>query len=68
VKEMNSPLLEHNQWLMFFVRAGTWLLLLTNFVPISLIVTFEMVKFIQAYFMEVDADMVCPYRGHNATV
>lgn len=26
---------------------GTWLLIFTNFVPISLLVTLEMVKFIQ---------------------
>lgn len=30
-----------------FVKWGSWILLFTNFVPISLIVTLEMVKYIQ---------------------
>jgi phospholipid-transporting ATPase len=30
----------------FFVRIGNWILIFTNFVPISLLVTLEMVKFI----------------------
>jgi phospholipid-transporting ATPase len=33
---------------------GTWILLLTNFVPISLMVTLELVKFWQAMFMSQD--------------
>ncbi len=32
----------------------TWFLLFSNFVPISLIVTLEMVKFIQAQFIQWD--------------
>jgi magnesium-transporting ATPase (P-type) len=32
-------------------RAGRWLLILSNFVPISLIVTVESVRFLQAYFI-----------------
>lgn len=59
IKEMNSPFILKNHWIMFFIRMGTWVLLLTNFVPISLIVTFEMVKYLQAAFMECDADMIC---------
>lgn len=68
LKEMNSPTIMKAPWLMYFIRMGTWLLLLTNFVPISLIVTFEMVKYLQAWFMECDVDMVCEYRGHNCVV
>lgn len=30
-----------------FIKWGSWILLFTNFVPISLIVTLEMVKYIQ---------------------
>jgi len=29
----------------FFVKWGTWILIFTNFVPISLLVTLEMVKY-----------------------
>lgn len=36
---------------------GTWILLQTNFVPISLIVQMELVKFWQAIFMTYEADM-----------
>lgn len=36
---------------------GTWILILTNFVPISLVVTLELVKFWQAMFMTYDIMM-----------
>jgi len=32
-------------------KFGTWILIFTNIVPISLIVTLEMVKYLQAFFM-----------------
>lgn len=35
-------------------RFGTWMLLFANFVPISLIVTMELVKFFQAQFIQWD--------------
>lgn len=38
----------HNE---MFKKWGSWILLFTNFVPISLIVTLEMVKFIQGIFI-----------------
>ena len=38
-------------------KFGTWMLLFANFVPISLIVTLEMVKFLQAQFIQWDADI-----------
>ena len=41
-----TPILEKFPFLIFFVRIGTWILMLTNFVPISLLVTVEMVKYI----------------------
>mmetsp|Transcript_1437 Transcript_1437/g.935 ORF Transcript_1437/g.935 Transcript_1437/m.935 type:complete len:353 (-) Transcript_1437:826-1884(-) len=40
---------------LFFVAFGTWFLAFMNLVPISLMVTLEVVKFIQAYFMQWDA-------------
>ena len=36
---------------------GTWILIFTNFVPISLMVSLEMVKFWQAMFMANDVTM-----------
>lgn len=38
----------------FFVRFGNWMLIFSNFVPISLLVTLEMVKFIQGYIIAND--------------
>jgi len=40
-----------------FIRFGNWLLLFTNFVPISLLVTLEMVKLFQGIFMTMDPKM-----------
>jgi len=39
------------------IRFGTWMLLFANFVPISLIVTMEVVKFFQAQFIQWDANI-----------
>ena len=39
-----------------------------NFVPISLIITLEMVKFIQAFFINVDAMIFDDERGIEAKV
>ena len=36
------------------ITFGTWFVNMMNLVPISLIVTLEMVKFIQAYFINQD--------------
>jgi phospholipid-transporting ATPase len=38
----------------FFVDFGTWFIAFMNFVPISMMVTLEMVKFIQAWFITCD--------------
>ncbi|CAD8067999.1 unnamed protein product [Paramecium sonneborni] len=37
-------------------RWGTWLLIYTNFVPISLLVTLEMVKYLQGMMIEIDKE------------
>ena len=42
---------------LFFQMAGTWVVINSNFVPISLLVTMETIKFFQALFMEWDIDM-----------
>ena len=46
-----------NWWLLFVQKTGTWILIFTNFVPISLIVTLEIVKYWQGTFMSWDAEM-----------
>ena len=40
--------------LTFAINFGTWFLIFMNFVPISLMVTLECVKFVQAYFIAND--------------
>lgn len=37
--------IEDVPWKSFFVKWGSWILIFTNFVPISLLVSLEMVKF-----------------------
>ena len=47
-----------NEFMEIFVKmTGTWIVINTNFVPISLLVTMETIKFFQAMFMEWDIDM-----------
>ena len=41
----------------FFTTLFTWILILANLVPISLLVTIELVKFAQAYFITWDAEI-----------
>ena len=41
----------------FFINYFSWMLLFGNFVPISLLVTLELVKFLQASFIASDLDM-----------
>ena len=46
-----------NPILLFIQKTGTWILIFTNFVPISLIVTLEIVKYWQGSFMGFDINM-----------
>jgi len=51
-----------NEWnttwgLLFFKTTCTWVLIFTNFVPISLLVTLELVHFFHAIFMSKDVMM-----------
>jgi phospholipid-transporting ATPase len=42
-------------WFVFLLsRLGTWILIFTNLVPISLLVTMEMIKYIQGMFISWD--------------
>ncbi|KAL4432773.1 hypothetical protein ABPG74_011594 [Tetrahymena malaccensis] len=56
----SSDVYEDANAINFFVRLGNWILIFTNFVPISLIVTLETVKFIQGMFMTADEKMGNP--------
>ena len=49
--------LEHGFGYYLIQLTGTWVLIFTNFVPISLMVTLELVKFWQAMFMAKDWTM-----------
>lgn len=46
----------------------TWILLFTNMVPISLLVTLEIVKFCQALFISWDADIYDQDKGLETVV
>ena len=45
-----------------------WFIALRNFVPVSLLITLEMINFIQAYFISVDIDMCDKTSGLEAKV
>ena len=64
----NYTTLNNNNLLTSFTRMGTWFLVFTGFVPISLILTLEMVKFIQAIFISWDADLYCKNTQRAAIV
>ncbi|KAL4478908.1 hypothetical protein ABPG72_019345 [Tetrahymena utriculariae] len=49
---------DNSDYYNFFVRFGNWILIFNNFVPISLLVTLEMVKFFQAIIINFDSQMV----------
>ena len=51
----NSP--ESNGAYNFVTRFGNWMIIFSNFVPISLIVTLEMVKFFQGMIMGNDKNL-----------
>ena len=50
------------------LQTGVWFIALMNFVPISLLVTLEMINFIQAYFISVDIEVCDKYTGLQASV
>lgn len=51
-----------------FVRMGNWLIIFQNFVPISLIVTLEMVKLFQGVFISKDKKMIFHEKVENIPV
>jgi phospholipid-transporting ATPase len=56
---LNSHFLkDSNFFMVWLIKFGNWVLIFTNFVPISLIVTLETVKFLQGKIMATDPKMV----------
>ncbi len=55
-------------WFKLLFSIGNWLLILTDFVPISLLVTSEVVKFWQAFFISSDILMYDDNLGQPAKV
>lgn len=49
--------------MIYLIEFGNWMLLLMNFIPISLVVTFELVKFIQGSFVTWDISMYSVSKG-----
>ena len=47
------------KFLSFIEISATCVLIFTNFVPISLLVTLELIKFIQAQFIAWDVNLFC---------
>lgn len=50
----------------FFIRFVNWILVFSNFVPISLVVTVETVKFLQAHLLNKSKKLI-DYRGERCT-
>lgn len=65
VKNLDLPYLDFttsdkwtaNFWLKLIKMMGTWMLIMTNVVPISLLVSLELIKLWQGSFMSWDALM-----------
>ena len=58
-----DPTLDPNEarlteYIAMLMSVGSWLIVLSNLVPISLLVTVEMIKFVQAYFIMWDANLI----------
>ena len=51
------PLFNLNVINFFFIKLGTWCVLLNNLVPISLLMTLEIVKYFQGFFISWDIDI-----------
>ena len=51
------PLFNLNVTNFFFIKLGTWCVLLNNLVPISLLMTLELVKYFQGWFISWDIDI-----------
>ena len=56
LKEISS-IFDLNIFIFFIIRFGTWCVLMNNLVPISLLMTMELVKYFQGWFISWDIDI-----------
>ena len=54
--------------ILYVTKFGNWFLVLMNFIPISLVLTLEVIKIIQAYFIEWDVQMISLSKAVETTV
>lgn len=66
IDEINPT--ESKFFLNFVVKYGNWLLMFTNFVPISLLVTVDVVKFVQGIIIQKDEKMMTDVEGEKIYV
>ena len=52
-----APLFDLDVALFFIIKLGTWCVLMNNLVPISLLMTLELVKYFQGWFISWDVDI-----------
>ena len=52
-----TPLFDLDVFLFIIIKLGTWCVLMNNLVPISLLMTMELVKYFQGWFISWDADI-----------
>ena len=52
-----APLFDVRVIMFFMIKLGTWCVLMNNLVPISLLMTMELVKYFQGWFISWDIDI-----------
>ena len=52
-----SPIFDLDVFIFFVLKLGTWCVLMNNLVPISLLMTMELVKYFQGWFISWDIDI-----------
>jgi phospholipid-transporting ATPase len=60
---LNAPERDAREFLQDIILFGSWILILPNFVPISLLITLDTVRYIQGFFIEWDVDLFDMKRG-----
>ena len=73
VNAKGETMSEKDPYYVWMKLTGSWVLITTNFVPISLLVTLEMVKFFQGIFMQMDVvmydeDQQYPMRAQSTNI
>lgn len=67
---LNAILLKesHSSFMMFVHTVGTWVIIFTNLVPVSLLITLDMVKFFQSKFISWDVNIYDNNQKKSAVV